>query len=88
MDNVIIDLFGPDKQALALFIQAGATIMIGLLAWTAANGQNRIAEKSARKELFKLRYENHSSYLMDYTFDATCSRNWYRTYYRTRKYFN
>lgn len=58
MDNVIIDLFGSDKQALALFIQAGATIMIGLLAWTAANGQNRIAEKSARKELFKLRYEN------------------------------
>ena len=58
MNNIIIDLFGTDKQALALFIKAGATIMIGLLAWTAANGQNRIAEKSARKELFKLRYEN------------------------------
>ena len=58
MGNIIIDLFRTDKQALALFIQAAATIMIGLLAWTAANGQNRIAEKSARKELFKLRYEN------------------------------
>ena len=58
MGNIIIYLFRTDKQALALFIQAAATIMIGLLAWTAANGQNRIAEKSARKELFKLRYEN------------------------------
>lgn len=58
MDNVILDLFESDKQALALFIQSLATIMIGLLAWTAAYGQNRIAEKSARKELFKLRYEN------------------------------
>ena len=58
MGNVIIDLFRTDKQALALFIQAAATIMIGLLAWTATNGQNRIAEKSERKELFKLRYKN------------------------------
>ena len=58
MDNVILDLFESDKQALALFIQALATIMIGLLAWAAACGQNRIAEKSAKKELFKLRNEN------------------------------
>ena len=42
MGNIIIDLFRTDKQALALFIQAAATIMIGLLAWTAANGQKRI----------------------------------------------
>lgn len=58
MGNVIIDLFRTDKQALALFIQAVATIMIGLLAWTAANGQNKIAERAERKELFKLRYKN------------------------------
>ena len=58
MNNIILNLFESDKQAFALFIQALATIMIGLLAWTAARGQNKIAEKSARKELFKLRYEN------------------------------
>ncbi len=58
MGNVIIDLFRTDKQALALFIQAAATIMIGLLAWTAANGQNKIAERVERKELFRLRYKN------------------------------
>ena len=54
MNNIILNLFESDKQAFALFIQALATIMIGLLAWTAARGQNKIAEKSARKELFKL----------------------------------
>ncbi len=58
MTNSILILFESDKQALALFIQALATIAIGLLAWTAARGQNVIAEKSARKELFKLRYKN------------------------------
>jgi len=58
MDNPILFLFESDKQVLALYIQALATIAIGLLAWTAARGQNAIAEKAARKELFKLRYEN------------------------------
>lgn len=58
MNNVILNLSETDKQVLALLIQALATIMIGLLAWTAARGQNKIAEKSTRKELFKLRYEN------------------------------
>ena len=58
MINFIINLFESDKQALALYIQAFATIAIGLLAWTATRGQNIIAEKSARKELFKLRYQN------------------------------
>lgn len=58
MFDKVINLFCTDKQTFALYLQAFATIMIGILAWTAAKGQNVIAEKNARKELFKLRYEN------------------------------
>lgn len=58
MNNFVLNLFESDKHALALYLQAFATIAIGLLAWTATRGQNIIAEKSARKELFKLRYKN------------------------------
>lgn len=58
MIGFILNLYESDKQALALYLQAFATIMIGLLAWAAARGQNVLAEKSARKELFKLRFEN------------------------------
>ena len=58
MNNFITKLFELDNQALALYLQAFATIAIGLLAWTTARGQNIIAEKAARRELFKLRYEN------------------------------
>lgn len=58
MNSFNLNLSESDKQVLALYIQAFATVMIGLLAWTAARGQNIIAEKVARKELFKLRYKN------------------------------
>ena len=58
MFDKVINLFCTDKQTFALYLQAFATIMIGILAWTAAKGQNVIAEKNARKDLFKLRYEN------------------------------
>ena len=58
MSDIISVFLNFDKQAPALYLQVGATILIGLLAWLAARGQNAIAEKAARKELFKLRYEN------------------------------
>ena len=58
MYNVIANLPESDKQVLVLLIQVFATIMMGLLAWRAACGQNKIADKLAKKELFKLRYEN------------------------------
>ncbi|MBE7713764.1 MAG: hypothetical protein E7Z87_08470 [Cyanobacteria bacterium SIG26] len=58
MTDIISIFLNFDKQAPALYLQVGATILIGLLAWLAARGQNIIAEKTARKELFKLRYEN------------------------------
>ncbi len=58
MLDFIANIYNIDKQAFALFIQAIATIVIGILAWTAARGQNIIAEKSERKELFKLRFNN------------------------------
>lgn len=58
MFDVIPAILNSDKQAPALYLQVGATVFIGLLAWLAATGQNVIAEKMAKKELFKLRYEN------------------------------
>jgi len=58
MTDIISVFLNFDKQAPALYLQVGATVLIGVLAWFAANGQNIIAEKAARKELFKLRYEN------------------------------
>ena len=58
MFDIVSTVFDSDKQAPALYLQVAATIFIGLLAWLAATGQNAIAEKMARKELFSLRYKN------------------------------
>ena len=58
MNDFYLSLHRVDKQVFALYLQAFATIMIGFLAWTAAKGQNVIAEKNARRSLFQLRYEN------------------------------
>lgn len=58
MNNMIMKFYELNHNILALYIQAFATIMIGILAWTAACGQNRISEKSAKRDLFKLRYNN------------------------------
>ncbi len=51
MNNFITKLFELDNQALALYLQAFATIAIGLLAWTTARGQNIIAEKCCKKRV-------------------------------------
>ncbi len=58
MFDIVSTVFDSDKQAPVLYLQVAATIFIGLLAWLAATGQNAIAEKMARKELFSLRYKN------------------------------
>lgn len=70
MNNFLLTSVEGNEIVFAACIQALATLLIGILAWTVACSQNNLAEKVERKELFKQRYEN--IYIVALELFSTC----------------